>query len=110
MKYNLDDEVHITRADNGIDPYDPYLLTASRDAQGPIFIGILSGSDTRGVKLLPIVFDKIKSITIKESAQNTPLILTSTYSMVKFNIIPCSINPKNNFKIKIVKKTQLYKS
>ena len=110
MKYNLDDEVHISRDGNGIDTYEPYLLTASRDAQGPIFMGILSGENVRGVKLLPIVSDTNNSIKIKNSTNTTPLILTSTYSMVKFNIIPCSINPKNNFKIKIVKKMQLYKS
>ena len=107
MSLELGDEIHITR-DPNYDPYESYLLVASRDAQGPIFMGILSGGNNseylQGVKLLPIVFDSNNSIKIKDSTNTTPLILSSAYGMVLYSFIPCSVNSNSNLKIELVKK------
>ena len=101
------DEIHITRDPNH-DHYGSYLLVASRDAQGPIFMGVLSGGNNseylEGVKLLPIAFDANNSIKIKDSTNTTPLILSSTYRMVLYSFIPCNINANSKFKIELVKK------
>ena len=107
MSLESRDEIHITR-DPNYNSYDSYLLVASRDAQGPIFMGILSGGNNaeylQGVKLLPIVSDANNSIKIKDSTNTTPLILSSTYNMVLYSFIPCNTNSKNKLKIELVKK------
>ncbi|WP_294708251.1 hypothetical protein [uncultured Fusobacterium sp.] len=110
MSMEVGDEIHITR-DSIYDPYESYLLVASRDFQGPIFMGILSGGNNgeylRGVKLFPIVSDANNSIKIKDSTNTTPLILSSTYGMVLYNFIPCNINANSKFKIELVKKLKI---
>ena len=110
MSMEAGDEIHITR-DSIYDTYGSYLLVASRDAQGPIFMGILSGGNNseylKGVKLLPIVSDANNSIKIKDSTNTTPLILSSTYNMVLYSFIPCNTNPKNKLKIELVKKLKI---
>ena len=110
MSTEVGDEIHITR-DPNYAPYESYLLVASRDAQGPIFMGVLSGGNNseylEGVKLLPIAFDANNSIKIKDSTNTTPLILSSTYGMVLYSFIPCNTNPKNKLKIELVKKPKI---
>ena len=110
MSMEVGDEIHITR-DPNYNSYESYLLIASRDAQGPIFMGVLSGGSNgehlRGVKLLPIVSDINNSIKIKDSTNTTPLILSSTYRMVLYSFIPCNTNPKNKLKIELVKKPKI---
>lgn len=106
--HNLGDEIHITRDGNMNNTYIPYILIISRDAQGPLFMGILSGGNNsenlEGVKLLPIVFDKNHSVIIKEGSKNSPLILSTVFSTTLYSFIPCTINSNDNFKIEIVKK------
>ena len=109
MTSNVNEEVHITMEYDGDtnNLYEPFLVIATRNAQGPILTGILCGGNDknisylRGVKILPLA--KTGFITIIDSTENTPLILKSSFGVVLYTFIKMNNNPKLKLNVEIVK-------
>lgn len=103
--HKLGEEIHILESDPLThDPFEPYMIIATRDAQGPVLVGILCGSTSGkyayGIKLL--ILAKEQNITIINGTKTTPLILKSSYKILRYNFIPMVANPKSKPNIQLI--------
>lgn len=104
---SLGEEIHVSRKIIAMEAYDPYMVVATRDAQGPILVGVICGGtnetniNLRGLKCL--ILSKVSEVNVIDGTLSTPLILKSNYGVVKYNFIPLTFNSKMNLEVKIVK-------
>lgn len=101
-------EVHISRQVKiNQEAYEPCMIIATRDSEGPIFAGILCGGNNdnfsylNGVKCLTLL--TTSNIKVINGTKTNPLILKSNYSIVFYYFVPLSLKAKMNFDVKIVK-------
>lgn len=81
--------------------YSLYLVVASHNDGGPLFAGLISGSDSiSGIHFLQII-NKNNYINVNDGAKETPLLFKSNnFNTIHFCFIPLDINPNKKLNIK----------